>query len=773
MKTTLALLAPLLLAPLAALQADPSSNGAETIALNPANTGKTFEGIGALSAGASSRLLIDYPEPQRGEILDFLFKPNFGAALHHLKVEIGGDVDSTDGTEPSIARSREEFDHPKPEFFQRGYEWWLMKEAKMRNPAIVFDVLQWGSPGWVGNGKFYSQDNADLIVAFIKGAKKYHDLDIRYCGIWNERPYDVAWIKLLRQTLNRAGLQSVQLVAADEVNKWTIAEKMAADGELRDAVQVVGTHYPKFKSTETARSFGKPVWANEDGPWNGDWATGLARSYNRNYVIGKMTKTIIWSPVTSYFDCLPLPGSGLMRANQPWSGHYEVQAAVWITAHTTQFIQPGWKYLDEACRMLPGGGSCVAAAAPDGRAFSVVIETKDAKQPQEVAFRLTGGLSGDRLHLWRSTAQEQFIRQPDIVVSGGAFQLTLAPDAIYSLTTTGGQCKGTTTIPPASPLPLPYRETFETYSPNQTPRWLSDFYGVFETSKAPGGGACLQQTMPAPGIQWAGDATPVTIVGDPAWRDYEISCNVLLDFQKHAEIYGRIKKVPHGKKLPEGYSLRLNADGTWQLSVPGKQLAAGKVDLTANQWHRLGLRLMRDQITARIDEKEACSVSDTTFSRGYVAIGCDYEPVKFAGLSVTAIATASDSIKPVRATSSSDWSTDYTAGKAVDGDFTTRWKPANGKTAGEWLELDFGALQTFNRTEIQQFQDQITRYKIQYWDGTQWHDAYAGGPMATSQDDPFPPVTATKVRLLIEATKPGQTPSIFEFQVFRCANKLR
>ena len=34
------------------------------------DNGRVFDGIGALSAGASSRLLIDYPEPQRGEILD-------------------------------------------------------------------------------------------------------------------------------------------------------------------------------------------------------------------------------------------------------------------------------------------------------------------------------------------------------------------------------------------------------------------------------------------------------------------------------------------------------------------------------------------------------------------------------------------------------------------------------------------------------------------------------------------------------------------------------
>lgn len=48
-------------------------------------------------AGATTRLLIDYPTQQRDEVLDYLFKPNFGASLHVLKVEIGGDSQSTDG----------------------------------------------------------------------------------------------------------------------------------------------------------------------------------------------------------------------------------------------------------------------------------------------------------------------------------------------------------------------------------------------------------------------------------------------------------------------------------------------------------------------------------------------------------------------------------------------------------------------------------------------------------------------------------------------------
>ena len=70
----------------------------------------------------------------------------------------------------------------------------------------------------------------------------------------------------------------------------------------------------------------------------------LAKAFNRNYVSGRMTKTVIWSLITSYYDNLPLPGSGPMKANTPWSGHYEVQPALWAIAHTTQFAKPGWKY---------------------------------------------------------------------------------------------------------------------------------------------------------------------------------------------------------------------------------------------------------------------------------------------------------------------------------------------------------------------------------------------------------------------------------------------
>jgi galactosylceramidase len=110
--------------------------------------GRVFDGIGGLSAGGSSRLLIDYDEPFRSIILDYLFKPSFGASLHILKVEIGGDAQSTDGTEPSHMR----FENGDLNF-SRGYEFWLLQEAKKRNPEIKTYALSWGFPRWVADEK--------------------------------------------------------------------------------------------------------------------------------------------------------------------------------------------------------------------------------------------------------------------------------------------------------------------------------------------------------------------------------------------------------------------------------------------------------------------------------------------------------------------------------------------------------------------------------------------------------------------------------------------
>src|SRR6201996_4923152 len=240
-----------------------------TIVLDGAGKGRVYEGIGALSAGASSRLLYDYQEPYRSQVLDYLFKPGYGAALQHLKVEIGADVNSTDGSEPSSMRSRD--DHN----YTRGYEWWLMEEARKRNPEIILDSLPWGAPGWVS--KFYSQNTANYVADFLQAAQKYHHLDIAYTGIWNERQFDRDYVKMLYQTLRQQNIPA-KIVCCDEypgegLGQWSIVDSMLQDAELNTAVSAVGVHYPivdgKYTTPANARTIGKPLWSSEDQPNSG------------------------------------------------------------------------------------------------------------------------------------------------------------------------------------------------------------------------------------------------------------------------------------------------------------------------------------------------------------------------------------------------------------------------------------------------------------------------------------------------------------------------
>ena len=137
-----------------------------------------------------------------------------------------------------------------------------------------------------------------------------------------------------------------------------------------------------------------------------------------------------------------LPNSGPMKANTPWSGHYEVQPGLWAIAHTTQFVQPGWKYIDSACGRLRTAAATFACEAPRPAAITVSsLRRSPPRRRRRFRFALTGGLATGPVHVWRSNEQSQFDRQDDIVPANDCFVVMPEPGCIYSLTTTTGQRK--------------------------------------------------------------------------------------------------------------------------------------------------------------------------------------------------------------------------------------------------------------------------------------------------------------------------------------------
>ena len=154
-----------------------ASSSPQQLTVDPDSDGLRFDGVGALSAGASSRLLFDYEPTVRSEILDYLYKPKFGASLEICKVEIGGDTQSSEGTEPSHMHTRDDLN------CTRGYEFWLMTEAKKRNPSVLTYGLAWGAPGWINNQSgYYGPDLITYEINWLKCARDYHNISVDYLG---------------------------------------------------------------------------------------------------------------------------------------------------------------------------------------------------------------------------------------------------------------------------------------------------------------------------------------------------------------------------------------------------------------------------------------------------------------------------------------------------------------------------------------------------------------------------------------------------------------
>ncbi|WP_264349572.1 MULTISPECIES: ricin-type beta-trefoil lectin domain protein [Streptomyces] len=186
---------------------------ATAITVDGGQGGRTFDGIGAISGGGgNSRLLRDYPAAQQSQILDYLFKPGYGANLQLLKLEIGGDANSTDGSEPSTEHTRGQIN------CDAGYEFWLAEQAKARYPDIKFYGLAWAAPGWI-NGGFWSTDTINYLISWL-GCARQHGLTVSYLGGWNEKGHNVDWYIQLRSALDDAGYDGVQIVGDD--SGWSV-----------------------------------------------------------------------------------------------------------------------------------------------------------------------------------------------------------------------------------------------------------------------------------------------------------------------------------------------------------------------------------------------------------------------------------------------------------------------------------------------------------------------------------------------------------------------
>jgi hypothetical protein len=655
-----------------------------SITVNGNGGSLVYDGVGAvLGGGGNARYLMDYREPWRSQMLDYLFKPGFGASLQLLKLEIGGGANSSDGSEPSIDPTG------KQVRCDAGYEFAIARQAVALNPGIRLYGLQWSAPGWVSEGvrppSVFTRPDIRYLLEWLGCARK-NGLTISYLGGWNESDNGshASWYGRLRSALDAAGYRDVRIVAADTFaprsqNPWPYPSA--------HAVSVLGNHdvcgYPTGNLgpdtactvTSAARASGKPLWASELGAMDAGAQTGckvpcapaMDRATVRGYIDARLTGYLEWPVIDAMPPGLPFENRGLVTADQPWSGHYSVNAMTWAIAQFTHFVSPPsrggtWRYVDTASGYLQGNradGSYVTLVRSGGTAWSTIVETTSASAEQQASFTVTGGasgLAGVTVHVRASDFNpgagpaRWFMPLRDITPVNGKFTIRLEPGWVYSLTTTTGQGNATTpTAPGSSSFPLPYNDSMATSGnagpADNEPQYLAAQDGSFElrpcrgTGVPPAHGAgtgalCTEQTtMPTP-VFWGGGTAATTVnypyatIGDDSLGDYTVSVRVLLTRAgTSAGLIGRFGNRGTGRHIGEfdGYVFDVATSGAWRLiknfkDAGYKVLAARRLarPLGAGRWHLLSMSLVttgpgknaRAILTISVDRKPVTSVTD-------------------------------------------------------------------------------------------------------------------------------------------------------------------
>jgi hypothetical protein len=295
----------------------------------------------------------------------------------------------------------------------------------------------------------------------------------------------------------------------------------------------------------------QPAQASEDYSRDPEWSEGArywGKALSQNYILSNMTSTISWSLLWSAYTNLVCNGAGLMRAHQPWTGNYEVSAPVWMTAHWSQFAQPGWRFLH-----VPGGGSgfldvaglpahsgtYVTLVGADSLAdMTVILETLDqdgclnrSVADLAVTFTTRGGLpgAGTTLHVWLTTQTSYFVEQPPITIAADStFRVVVPPDSMMTVSTVSTARKGAfpdSPIPAAAQWPVPYSDSFD--AANYTFDAMAHFFADQGGSWAVRNGSLQQVSGGSPaGNSWAFSPEPLTQIGDETWADYSVAATV-------------------------------------------------------------------------------------------------------------------------------------------------------------------------------------------------------------------------------------------------------
>ena len=439
-------------------RADTAANLKSTGTVNWNRTGQEIDGFGASAAFHMAGDLMNFPEPQRSQILDILFSQTQGAGLSIVRNFVGDGGSwgtKTNGPAPSIEPQEGVWNWTGDED-----EIWFMQEAGKRGCTRYMSTV-WSPPAWMKDNNNVIRGHlrpdkyqafAEYLSMYVRGYKQHHDIDIYAISLANEPDVTVRYsscywtgkefhdfLKVLIPVFDRDNITAKVVVG--EHSHWTenpVLESLE-DSVTAARIDIVGVHaygtldrgpFPPVAQrsgplVETLNQK-KKIWETEaanlgrndpgirDGLY---WARVLHTHVAENHA----NAWFYWWAVSPYSA-----GGSLIHMNTE-NNTYTVDKRLYTIGNYSRFVRPGYFRVQVNTESVPG--VLVSAYKSEPAHQLVVVAINENPGDREMELRLAG-INATSATPWRTSQTENLARLADLRIADDTLKTALAPQSV-------------------------------------------------------------------------------------------------------------------------------------------------------------------------------------------------------------------------------------------------------------------------------------------------------------------------------------------------------
>jgi len=431
---------------------DPNSKS--TGIIDWSKTAQEIDGFGASGAFQMANNLMNFPEPQRSEVLDILFSQTKGAGLSIVR-NIVGDGGTVGGASPTI----------EP---QEGvWNWevdkdqiWLMKEAEKRGCTRFMSTV-WSPPAWMKDnnnvvGGHLRPDKylafAEYLSMYIRGYKEHHGIEIYAISLANEPDVTVRYsscywtgkefhdfLRFLIPVFERDKITAKVIVGEHTSWNESLVLESLADSLTAARVDIVGVH-----AYHTADKDPFPPISQRSGTLvqtliqkKKIWQTEVS-NLGRNYP--EMRDGLYWAKVMYthvaensanawlYWWAIASPNSGQGMAHlDSRNKTYTIDKRLYTMGNFSRFVHPGYFRVATNSELMPGVMVSAFKSEPEKKLVVVVINENVVARKLELNL---AGVDATAASPCRTSATENLVSLPEVKIAENILKVTLAPGSV-------------------------------------------------------------------------------------------------------------------------------------------------------------------------------------------------------------------------------------------------------------------------------------------------------------------------------------------------------